>query len=75
MKALCIHKGIIKYRNAAYLLARKDAWNMWISLDICLMVIGILVFGRRCQIFRKVIGFSFLFNKLLLIPEVSHIRN
>lgn len=45
MKALCIHKGIIKYRNAAYLLARKDAWNMWISLDICLMVIGILVFG------------------------------
>lgn len=45
MKALCIHKGIIKYRNAAYLLARKDAWNMWISLDICLMLIGILVFG------------------------------
>lgn len=45
MQALCIHKGIIKHRNAAYLLARKDAWNMWISLDICLMLIGILVFS------------------------------
>lgn len=45
MQALCIHKGIIKYRNAAYLLARKDAWNMRISLDICLMLIGILVFS------------------------------
>lgn len=32
MQALCIHKGIIKYRNAAYLFARKDAWNMWNKL-------------------------------------------
>lgn len=60
MKALCIHKGIIKYRNAAYLLARKDALEHVDKLGYLSngnWNIGFLV--EDAKIFRKVIGFSF----------------